>query len=130
SVAQVVALAIGLMALMLLTVTRTDLIEGWQRASPPDAPNRFVINIQPDQRARVDEQLAAAGIADATLFPMVRGRLVSINGAPIDVDAYDDDRAQRMVQREFNLSYMAEPPSHNTVVAGRWFDPQAHEVSF
>src|SRR5690606_28516527 len=82
------------------------------------------------QRARVDEQLAAAGIADATLFPMVRGRLVSINGAPIDVDAYDDDRAQRMVQREFNLSYMAEPPSHNTVVAGRWFDPQAHEVSF
>jgi len=130
SVAQVVALAIGLMALMLLTVTRTDLIEGWQRASPPDAPNRFVINIQPDQRARVDERLRDAGVTDAKLFPMVRGRLVSINGAPVDADRYDDDRARRMVQREFNLSYMAEPPSHNTVVAGRWFDAKAGEVSF
>ncbi|MCO5120372.1 MAG: FtsX-like permease family protein [Burkholderiaceae bacterium] len=130
SVAQVVALAIGLMALMLLTVTRSDLIEGWQRASPPDAPNRFVINIQPEQRARVGDRLGEAGIADTNLFPMVRGRLVTINGAPVRADDYDDDRAQRLVQREFNLSYMAEPPSHNKVVAGRWFDPQANEVSF
>jgi putative ABC transport system permease protein len=61
---------------------------------------------------------------------MVRGRLVTINGAPVRADDYDDDRAQRLVQREFNLSYMAEPPSHNKVVAGRWFDPQANEVSF
>jgi len=130
SVAQVVALAVGLMALMLLTVTRTDLIEGWQRASPPDAPNRFVINIQPEQRALVDERLAQAGIADTNLFPMVRGRFVSINGAPVEAEDYVDDRAQRMVQREFNLSYMAQPPAHNEVVAGRWFDGEAHEVSF
>jgi len=130
SVAQVVALAIGLMALMLLTVTRTDLVEGWKRATPPDAPNRFVINIQPDQRARVEERLAAAGIAEPTLFPMVRGRLVHIDGRAVDAADFDDDRAQRLVQREFNLSYMAEPPSHNRIVAGRWFDPEAAEVSF
>lgn len=130
SVAQVVALAIGMMALMLLTVTRTDLIEGWKRATPPDAPNRFVINIQPDQRVRVEERLAGAGIGEPMLFPMIRGRLVSIDGRPVDAADYDDDRAQRMVQREFNLSYMAEPPSHNAIVAGRWFDPDAAEVSF
>lgn len=129
-VAQVVTLAIGLMALILLTVTRGDLIAGWQRASPPDAPNRFVVNIQPPQRDAVDAQLAAAGITDAVLFPMVRGRLVSVNGRTVQPDDYADDRAQGMVRRDFNLSYMERPPAHNTVVEGHWFDPQAHEVSF
>jgi putative ABC transport system permease protein len=49
TVVQLVALAVGLMALLLLTVTRTDLIAAWRKAAPPDAPNRFVINIaRPD----------------------------------------------------------------------------------
>ena len=51
TIVQLVSLAVGLMALLLLTVTRTDLVSAWRSAAPPDAPNRFVVNVQPDQVA-------------------------------------------------------------------------------
>lgn len=129
TVVQLVALAVGLMALLLLTVTRTDLVDAWRRAAPPDAPNRFVINIQPDQVQAFAARLAEAGIRDAPLHPMVRGRLIEVNGQPTGPEHFSDDRAQRLVDREFNLSYTDEAPSHNPIVAGKWFAPGAAELS-
>lgn len=130
TVVQVVALAVGLMALLLLGVTRTDLVDAWRRAAPPDAPNRFLINIQPDQVAALAAKLAAAGVRDAQPYPMVRGRLVAINDRPVGPESYASERAQRLVDREFNLSYMAERPEHNPLVAGQWFaDDSRDELS-
>ncbi len=129
TVVQLVALAVGIMALLLLTVTRTDLVDAWRKAAPPDAPNRFVINIQPDQVEPIAQRLRRAGIADATLYPMIRGRLIAKNGEPIGPENFASERAQRLVDREFNLSYADEAPSHNRLVAGRWFAPDAHELS-
>jgi putative ABC transport system permease protein len=129
TITQVCALAIGLMALLLLTMTRTDLIAGWQRTLPPDAPNRFLINIQPDQRQPVAAALRDAGIAGVTLFPMIRGRLVAVNGRAVSSADYTDDRARRLVDREFNLSYSGQMPSYNTLEAGRWMSADSHEVS-
>jgi putative ABC transport system permease protein len=129
SIAQIAALSVGLMALMLLTVTRGDLLDSWQRASPPDAPNRFVINIQPEQRDAVAQTLREAGVAQTELYPMIRGRLIEVNGAPVAPERLDDERARRMVEREFNLSYMDRMQPHNENVAGRWIDPRADEVS-
>jgi len=129
TVAQTVAVAVGLMALTLLTVTRTDLLDSWRRASPADAPNRIVINIQPDQKAAVEQQLREQGVRDAGLYPMIRGRLVSINGQPVDPDAYEAGRARRLIEREFNLSYGDTPPAHNRTIEGRWIDPAKPEVS-
>jgi putative ABC transport system permease protein len=120
TVAQTSALAVGLMALILLTVTRNDLIEGWRAASPPDAPNRFVINIQPDQRDEVVAALGQAGL-QAELYPMIRGRLVSVNGREVRPEQYEGERAQRLVDREFNLSYSSELPGHNQLAEGQWF---------
>jgi len=128
TVAQLCALAIGLMALLLLTVTRTDLIEGWRMAAPPDAPNRFLINIQPDQAEPVRAFLAEAGL-DAPLHPMVRGRLVAINGRTVHADEFNDRQARRFIDRESNLSWSAELPAHNREVAGSWFDPDDMAVS-
>ncbi len=96
---------------------------------PSDAPNRFVINIQPDQVALIRQRLRAAGIAAAPIFPMVRGRLIARNGAPVAPDNYSDERAQRLIEREFNLSYADAAPDYNTIVAGRWFAPDAAELS-
>src|SRR5690606_36637579 len=111
---------VGLMALLLLTVTRNELIDGWRAASPPDAPNRFVINIQPEQRDPVLAEFVHAGIVP-DLYPMVRGRLVAVNGKAGKPDDYEGDRAQRLVDREFNLSYAAQLPGHSERVEGRWF---------
>ena len=121
-VVQIVALALGLMALLLLTVTRGELLDAWRRSVPADAPNRFVVNIQPEQVAPVRAALAARGLTTA-LAPMVRGRLTRINEVEVSAASYTDDRAQRLIDREFNLSVRTELPEDNRISAGRWFSP-------
>lgn len=128
AVIQLVSLAVGLMALLLLTVTRTDLVDAWRKAAPADAPNRFVINIQPDQASGVAQRLVAAGV-DAPLHPMIRGRLIEVNGRAVGPESFTGDRAQRLVDREFNLSYMADAPAHNRITQGRWFADGTDELS-
>ena len=124
STLQIVALALGLMAMLLLTVTRGELVAAWQKATPADAPNRFIINIQPDQRQAVGDTLAASGIA-AELAPMIRGRLMRIGEQAVSAASYpDDERAQRLIEREFNLSWRAGLPPGNRVSAGDWFAPE------
>jgi len=120
---------VRLMALLLLTMTRTDLIQGWQRTLPPDAPNRFLINVQPDQRQAVTDALTRAGLGRIALAPMVRGRLIAINGKPVGPDDYEEPRAKRLVDREFNLSYGETLPASNRIEAGRWLAPGSAEVS-
>ncbi len=129
TVLQTVALSVGLLALILLTVTRSGLIDGWRQASPPDAPNRFLVNIQPDQVDAVRARLAQAGVHAPQLYPMVRGRLIRVNGADVRPESYDDDRAQRLLDREFNLSWGRDVPEHNRLVQGSGFTPGQSEVS-
>ncbi|GAB2915710.1 ABC transporter permease [Paralcaligenes ginsengisoli] len=128
-VTQVCALSMGLMVLLLLALTRTDLLQGWQNTVPADAPDTFLINIQPDQRAAVATRLQQGGVASIVLSPMVRGRLVSINRRPVTGSDYAEDRAKRLVDREFNLSYQDQLPSDNRIQSGRWLDSNKNEVS-
>ncbi|MFZ5483892.1 MAG: ABC transporter permease [Pseudomonadota bacterium] len=123
STAQVVALSLGLLALLLLTLVRDDLLAAWKDSLPAEAPNRFLINIQTDQVTPLHDFLAARGVADVALYPMVRGRLVAIGERPVDPAAYQDDRARRLADREFNLSELADLPPDNHLRAGRWWRP-------
>ncbi|TAH45772.1 MAG: FtsX-like permease family protein [Betaproteobacteria bacterium] len=120
SVIQAAALGLGMTALLLLTLIRGDLLDNWRRMAPPDAPNRFVINIQPDQRAGVQRTFADAGLPVPGIQPMIRGRMTAINGRPVDPEAYTDQRTRRLAEREFNLSHTPTLPAGNTVIAGRW----------
>ncbi|CAN5497312.1 FtsX-like permease family protein [soil metagenome] len=120
AVVQTSALAIGLLALMLLVLLRTDLISSWRQATPPDAPNRFVINVQPDQGEAFQQALRDGGVKKFDWYPMIRGRLVAIDGKPVAPDDFVDDSAKRLVDREFNLSNSADKPVYNEIVAGRW----------
>ncbi len=120
---QILALALGLTAILMLTFTRADLLDTWKAKIPADAPNRFIVNIQPEQRAPLLEFFRDHGLPAPATYPMVRGRFVARNDAPVDVDRFED-RERRLVEREFNLSYMDALPGHNQVVAGRWFTPE------
>jgi putative ABC transport system permease protein len=124
STVQVVGLGLGLMALTLLTLVRADLLESWQRSLPADAPNRFLVNVQPDQAQPIAGFFTRHGIAAPPLHPMVRGRLVERNGKPVSSKDYLDDRARRLVDREFNLSWTERLPPDNVIVEGRWFGPE------
>lgn len=122
---QIGALALGLMALLLLTVVRGDLLRNWRSSLPPDAPNQFVVNVLPDQVDGVRAEMASVSGRDATLYPMVRGRLTEVNGERFDTAQFGDTRSRRLAEREFNLSSLAVLPKTNRVVAGQFWKADA-----
>lgn len=136
SIAQVTALGLGLMALLLLTFVRGDLLDRWQLSLADDAPNRFIINVQADQVQPVRDFIARQGIGEPTLVPMVRARLAARNGVPVRDDEAAAEGGQRgprqRTDREFNLSTATALGADNKVVAGRFWDaakPAAPELS-
>ena len=132
SVAQLTAFGIGIAVLLLLGAVRTNLLEEWRATLPADAPNRFLINIQPDEVAPLRDFLAAQGVTDPKLEPMARARLVEVDGVPIEQLKLADGRARGFAEREANLSWRATPQDGNRVVEGAWWSgtPAAPEVSF
>lgn len=129
AVVQVSSLAVGLLALVLLILLRTDLISSWQQATPVDTNNRFVINIQPEQAREFQTALQNAGVTDYQWYPMIRGRLMRINAHEVSADDYQDEDARRQVDREFNLSHAAQLPKENDIVAGTWTPEEAEGIS-
>ncbi|HEU0234506.1 MAG TPA: FtsX-like permease family protein [Gallionella sp.] len=127
SALQVVALGLGGMALLLLTLVRGDLLQSWQGKLPPDTPNRFIVNIQPDQQQAVLDFFARQSVPPPQLLPMVRGRLAAINAAPINGDSYADPRTRDLVEREFNLSWAEQMPEWNELVSGSWWVPSSEK---
>lgn len=125
SVIQVLAFGVGIMVMLLLVVVRTDILRAWQHNLPADAANRFVINIQPDQRQAVLDFFAHSNLSNVSLYPMVRGRLEAINGKNIDPNSLEDGRAKRLVQREFNLSWAADLQKGNKITQGQWWSGQS-----
>ncbi len=123
SVAQVVAFGLGMLALMLLTLVRGELLDEWKGALPDNAPNFFLINIQPDEVTDVRKYLEQEGLQLSEFYPFIRGRISSLNGEPLDTEGFADPRARRLSEREHNLSFGALQPTHNTLSGGRWWDP-------
>jgi len=117
---QVAALSLGGMALLVLTLVRGDLLQAWQDKLPADAPNRFVVNIQPDQQLAVQNFFKEKNLP-VQLMPMIRGRLTTINGHAVNSSSYADPRAHALLEREFNLSYADKMPAWNELLAGRWW---------
>jgi len=119
------AVTLGVMALLMLSVVQEDLIEAWQRSASARLPDRFLINIQQDQKEQVRATLGSLLGAQAqsdppVLYPMVRGRLIERNGTRIGPDDYAEGRAKRLLDREFNLSYGEGPIAGSRLRAGQW----------
>lgn len=125
TVAQVVALGLALLALLLITVVRQDLLTGWQRQLPPGTPNQFLINIQPEQVEPLQAFFSTRGFEAMTLWPMTRGRLIALNGEPVTADSFEDEETQRWVNREFNMSWTDTFGDDNELLEGEWWDESA-----
>lgn len=129
TVVQVVAVGLGLMALLLLSAVREDLLDTWQAAIPDEAPDTFLINVQEDEVEPLRELLAEMADTRPTLYPLARGRLDAINGRGVDLDEDfgHSPRTRRTFARDLNLTWAGEPPPDNEIVAGEWWgdDPGA-----
>ena len=122
TLSQLSAFSLSFMLLALLLVLRGDLLDRWQQQLPPESPNYFLINIATEQVAPLKAFLAEHQIVPESFYPVVRARLTARNGQPVSAaDFPDDERARRLVEREFNLSWRDTLPAGNQVTAGRWF---------
>lgn len=133
SLAQIAALGLGLTVLLLLGLVRSDLLARWREAIPENAPNQFVINIQQDQLDDVRALLAERQLPDATLFPMVRGRLLAVNGQAVSGEDYAErgERARRLAEREFNLSAATRFGDDNVAADGQlWTAADADQAQW
>ncbi len=96
---------------------RGDLLTAWQAQMPVDSPNYFAINIQPQQVTPLKSDLSAAGIDVPEFYPVIRGRLKSINGK------------QAEYWRPFNLTWTSTLPLDNKILGGLWLQDDNDEVS-
>lgn len=127
SVVQVVSLSLGLMALLLLTVIRSDLLLAWRQSTPANAPNHFIVNILGDEKQSITGLLQQHQLSAPAFYPMIRGRLIAVNDVPITAKDFEAENAKRLIEREFNLSTMEQMQSHNQIIAGKWFqNKQSH----
>ena len=121
SAVQVVAFGLGLTVLLLLTLVRTDLLQGWKRTLDEDAPNHFLINIQPHERASIAEIFQSDGIAAPRFVPLVRARMSTINGESVKTREYPVDDGRWMANREQNLTWSESLSSSNEIIEGEWW---------
>ena len=123
SAVQVVAFGLGLTVLLLLTFVRTDLLDGWQRTLDEDAPNNFLINIQPQERDSIAAVFQAADIEAPDFVPLVRARMSTINGEDVKTREYPVEDGEWMANREANLTWAETLSTSNELVAGEWWEP-------
>ena len=121
SAVQVVAFGLGLTVLLLLTIVRTDLLEGWRQTIDEDAPNHFMINIQPNELESVGEIFAESGIPVPDFVPLIRARMATINGEDVKEREYPDPDGRWMANREANLSFATTLSASNEVIDGEWW---------
>jgi len=115
SVAQIVAFGLGVLLLLVLSILRRDLINDWRTSLPPGAPNYFFVNIPVEQHEQFRAALLAQGASPERMLPMVRGRLIAINGAAVQRSG------RRLADREQNLTWSNELGDDNRIIAGRWW---------
>jgi putative ABC transport system permease protein len=120
SVVQLVAFGTGIMVLLLLSILRTDLNSDWQRTLPQNLPNYFFVNIPPQARAEFVSFLQALGARTTRVLPMIRGRLIAINGRPVE-ETHSPHGESNFATREQNLTWAAELGPDNRIIAGRWW---------
>ncbi len=123
AVGQALAFGLILLAMALIALLRGELLDSWRERLPADAPNQFVLNILPMEKDAFEARVAALSPRHAPLYPVVPGRLVRIDGEPVKTRVSKDSQGERATQRDLSLTWAADLPSGNRLVAGTWWTP-------
>lgn len=119
---QSLAFGLILLAMALVLLLRSELLDNWRQQLPAQAPNHFALNILPAEREAFAARIAELSPHPATLYPVIAGRLVSINGKPAQEMVTQESRGERAVRRDLNLTWSTRLPQDNRVVDGQWWD--------
>jgi len=123
SVVQVVAFGLGMMVLLLLSTVRNDLMTTWRQSLPENAPNQFLINIQPQEVEPMSAFLAERGLAAPRFVPLVRARMTTINDQDVTQMTFEDPQGESWARRDANLSWTDTLQADNRVIDGEFWSP-------
>ncbi|RJX83399.1 ABC transporter permease [Pseudomonas sp. LS-2] len=119
---QSLAFGLILLSMGLIALLRGELLDTWQNQLPKDAPNYFALNILPAERDHFAERMGQLSTHSAPLYPMIPGRLMSINGEAVSKFVTKDSRGENATQRDLNLTWAANLPEGNTITEGQWWN--------
>lgn len=117
---QLMAFAFTALAISMVALIRFDLIATWEAQVPTDAPNTFALNITPAEGEAFSASVRDLGGSLAPLYPIVRGRLETVNGIPL-IDHLKGAEPPGSVRRELSLTEASVLGRDNQVDRGRWF---------
>jgi putative ABC transport system permease protein len=117
---QILAFSTTLVAIILSFTIRTDLINDWQQQLPAQAPNHFALNVFAEQAPLLESALQQQGVVVNEFYPVVRGRLVGINGVAVQQIVTKDSQGERATHRDLSLTWSQSKPKDNKIVAGEW----------
>ncbi|MFM2580795.1 ABC transporter permease [Vibrio fortis] len=113
------ALSLSLMLLSIIWLVRSDLLSDWQQTLPENAPNAFALNIADYEKEAYLEAIDANNVERTQAFPIIRGRLTTING--VEAGEYSENAGDTdALSREINFTWGESLPEYNEVVAGQW----------
>ena len=120
--AQLLAFSLTFMAMAIVLVLRTDLLDRWQDELPEKTPNYFAINIQPSEVEGYRNFLEGNNIDSSDLYPIIRGRLTKINDVAVRESVSKEERRHNALNRELNLTWSPVLPENNTLLQGEWWE--------
>ena len=121
---QALAFGLILLSMALIALLRGELLDTWQSQLPKDAPNYFALNILPTDKDAFGARLHELQAQAAPIYPVVPGRLISINGEPVQEIVTKDSSGDKAVQRDLSLTWAADLPEGNELTAGQWWSAQ------
>src|ERR1043166_3069407 len=117
----VVALGLGLTLLTAVTLLDRTISAQVIDSLPGKAPTFFFVDIQPDETAAFDRTIARFTTArDYKRTPMIRGRIVSLNGVPA-AKAKVEPGSRWALNGDRGITYAASPPKGTSITDGKWW---------
>ena len=122
----VTALGVGVMLLVAIGLLEDALDRQIDHEQRREAPSFFFIDVQADQRDDFARLVSGAAGVSPALTPVVRARLASVKGEPVGRPLVERRRAVGQdalwyLTREYVLTSLADAPSTNAIVRGRWW---------
>ncbi len=121
-VSQILAFGVTLVAMQMSLLVRTELLQEWRRQLPEDTPNHFALNLFDTDLSRFREFLAREGLSSSEFYPIVRGRLMTVNGRDVFQIVSKDSPAEGAINRELSLTWSEKLPPDNRIIEGHWWN--------
>ncbi|MET1255938.1 ABC transporter permease [Aliikangiella maris] len=117
---HLLAFSITLFVIALIVLIKSELLTKWQQSLGNDLPNHFMVNIKPDEVPQLQNFFEQNHLTFSGLYPMIRGRIVGINGEDIKTAVSEEGQQHNSLRRELNITWSESLPKGNEIVDGNW----------